>query len=170
VKFIFYSLLVPGGSFNNFHTVMLPTSRGSVTLASSDPSDSPVVDPNYCATEFDRVLLRSGIRQMIRLVLGTPEGQSFVESETTPPGYEPLGLDASDADIDARVRRTANTFFHAGGSAAMGSVVDPDLKVYGIEGLRVVDASVVPNSICAHYQVPVYALAEQAADIIKRAH
>src|ERR1700760_1601897 len=109
---------------------MLPTSRGSITLASSDPSDAPVIDPNYYATEFDRVLLRTGIRSVIQLMLGTKEGQSFVDSETPPPGFAPLSLDASDAEIDARVRRAANTFFHAGGSAAMGSVVDTDLKVY----------------------------------------
>jgi len=148
---------------------MLPTSRGSITLASSNPSDAPIIDPNYYATEFDRVLFRTGIRKVIQLMLGTSEGQSFVASEMPPPGFEPLGLDASDAEIDARVRRAANTFYHPAGSAAMGSVVDTDLKVYGIGGLRVVDASILPVAICAHYQVPVYALAEQAADIIKNA-
>jgi choline dehydrogenase-like flavoprotein len=148
---------------------MLPTSRGSVTLTSTDPADSPAIDPNYYATEFDRVLLRTGIRQVVKLMLDTPDGQSFVASETPPPGFEPLGINASDAEIDARVRRAANTFYHAGGSASMGSVVDTELKVYGIDGLRVVDASVLPLPICAHYQVPVYALAEQAADIIKNA-
>ena len=149
--------------------VMLPTSRGSVTLAGREPSDSPVIDPNYYATEFDRVCLREGTRQSIKLMLGTPSGQSFVQEEFLPLDYAPLGLEPSDADIDARIHRAGNTIFHAGGTASMGSVVDTSLRVIGIDSLRVVDASVIPTPICAHYQVPVYAVAEQAADIIKSA-
>lgn len=94
--------------------------------------------------------------------------QEFVESERAPDGLAPLTKESSDAEIDARVARVGNTFYHAAGSAAMGKVVDTKLKVMGIQGLRIVDASVFPLPITAHYQAIVYALAEKAADIISK--
>ena len=148
---------------------MQPTSRGSISLASKNPLDAPLIDPNYYATEFDKVTLRFGLRQAMKLMLKTPEGQAMVSEEMPPPGYPTIEHGSSDAQIDARVRRVGNTFFHPAGSAAMGTVVDSELRVKGIDKLRVVDASVLPLSICAHYQVVTYALAEQAADIISRA-
>lgn len=148
---------------------MQPTSRGSIRLASADPSTSPVIDPNYYATIADRVALRTGIRQVMRVLQETSEGRDMIDSETPPNGFAPLRLDSTDEEIDARVRRVGNTFYHAACSAAMGKVVDTDLRVYGVERLRVVDASVLPVSISAHYQVCVYAIAEKAADLILEA-
>lgn len=145
---------------------LMPTSRGSITLASTDPKDSPLIDPTFYATETDRASLRYGVRQLMRMLLGTPEGQSTVETEVTPPACSQLTTDSSDAEIDARVKRLGNSFYHAAGSLAMGKVVDTDLCVKGVKGLRVVDASVLPVSIAAHYQVCLYALAEHAADIV----
>ena len=98
--------------------------------------------------------------------LETPEGQAIVEEEIVPVGFEALTSKSSDEDIDKRVKRSASTWFHPAGSAAMGKVVDTDLKVIGVEHLRIVDPSVLPCPIGAHYQVVTYALAEQAADII----
>ncbi|KAF1849210.1 GMC oxidoreductase [Cucurbitaria berberidis CBS 394.84] len=145
-----------GASVSTFVMGCLPTSRGSVTLASSNATDAPIIDPNYYATEMDQHVMREGFRMHSRLMLETPEGKELVQSEHTPPGYPILGTYASDEEIDARIRMGATTVFHPGGTAAMGQVVDNSLKVYGITNLRVVDASVIPKPLAAHYQVPVY--------------
>jgi choline dehydrogenase-like flavoprotein len=148
---------------------MTPTSRGFITIASADPLSDPIIDPNYYATEADRVVLRHGIRQSLRLMQETTAGIKFVESEVPPEGFPKLTSASTDEEIDARVRRVGNTFYHAAGSASMGKVVDTQLRVYGVEGLRVVDASVIPVPIAAHYQASVYAVAEKAADMILEA-
>ncbi|RDW57121.1 hypothetical protein BP6252_13867 [Coleophoma cylindrospora] len=145
---------------------MAPTSRGTITISSSDPSAAPVINPNYYSTEADRVALRHGVRQALKLFKNTASGRAIIEAEVPPPGYKALNDDATDEDIDFRVQRVANTFYHAAGTAEMGEVVDTALRVKGVERLRVVDASVIPIPISAHYQVIVYALAEKAADLI----
>ncbi|KAF2259764.1 alcohol oxidase [Lojkania enalia] len=148
--------------------VMSPTSRGSITIANADPATSPVIDPNYSATNVDQQLMRLGIRSVIDVLQGTEEGQQIVESERAPNGFKMLTKNSTDIEIDERVARVGNTFYHAAGSAAMGKVVDTNLKVMGVEGLRVVDASVFPIPMTAHYQAIVYALAEKAADLITK--
>jgi choline dehydrogenase-like flavoprotein len=145
---------------------MTPTSRGSISISSASPLDDPVIDPNYYATEADRVLLRHGVRQSLRLLQETTDGAALVEGEVPPEGFPSLTAGSTDEEIDARVRRAGNTFYHPAGSASMGKVVDSQLRVYGVKGLRVVDASVMPVPIAAHYQACVYALAEKAADLI----
>ncbi|GFP59598.1 4-pyridoxate dehydrogenase [Trichoderma asperellum] len=145
---------------------MTPTSRGTVTITSNDPETPPKIDPNYYATEADRQALRYGIRQALRLLQETQSGSSIIENEVSPAGYPTLNASSTDAEIDARVKRVGNTFYHAGGSASMGKVVDTQLRVYGVDRLRVVDASVIPLPIAAHYQAAVYAIAEKAADLI----
>lgn len=88
----------------------------------------------------------------------TPEGQEVVEGEIIPKGFSALTSKSSDAELDARIKATAATWFHPAGSAAMGKVVDTELKVLGVEKLRVCDTSVFPCPIGAHYQVATYAL------------
>ncbi|KAL8681146.1 MAG: hypothetical protein Q9186_002739 [Xanthomendoza sp. 1 TL-2023] len=144
---------------------LLPTSRGSVRLASANPDDDPLINPNYYATEADRVVIREGMRLAMR-AFETPEGQEIVDHEVVLNGFSPLTSTSTDEEIDARVRRSAATWFHPAGSAAMGKVVDCDLRVFGVKGLRVVDASVFPCPIGAHYQVATYAVAERAAEMI----
>ncbi|KAL2812537.1 hypothetical protein BJX63DRAFT_245513 [Aspergillus granulosus] len=145
---------------------MASTSRGRITLASSEATTPPQIDPNYYATEFDRTVLRSGIRKVATLLLETPEGQKIVESEAPRPGFNPLGKQPTDEEIDAQVRAGGNTFYHPAGSAAMGKVVDTNLRVIGVEGLRVADASILPHPVTGHYQALVYAIAYKAADLI----
>jgi choline dehydrogenase-like flavoprotein len=147
---------------------MVPTSRGSVTISSKDPKDQPVIDPNFYATEADRVAVRAAFRQVMRFFQDTPEGKDMVEEELPPAEFSKLTATSTDEEFDARVKRVGSTIFHPGGTAAMGKVVDTELKVKGIERLRVVDASVLPIPLCAHYQVPVYAIAEKAADLITK--
>ncbi|KAJ5103950.1 hypothetical protein N7532_004479 [Penicillium argentinense] len=142
---------------------MLPTSRGSITLSSSDPTAAPQIDPNYFATELDRVMMRNGVKKALQAF---EEWADLNVTEVPPEGYPALSVKSTDEEIDARVRRVANTFFHPAGSCAMGKAVDADLRVCGVDGLRVVDASVLPTPIAAHYQYCIYTLAERAADCI----
>ncbi|KAH7116181.1 putative glucose dehydrogenase [Dendryphion nanum] len=155
-----------GSSITTFSMGCLPTSRGSITLDSANPEANPVIDPNYFATEVDRQVLREGFRMINKVIYDTPEGSDLVAEEWTPPGLQVIGNEITDAQIDERIRHGGSTVFHPGGTAAMGSVVDTSLKVKGVKGLRVVDASVMPVPIASHYQVVVYAIAEQAVDII----
>ena len=103
---------------------MPPTLRGSIKLASVDPHASPIIDPNYYATEVDRVTMRAGMKQVLKIFQATSTDREMVIGETPPKGVPALSLESSDADIDARVAHIGNTFYHPAGSAAMGKVVD----------------------------------------------
>ncbi|CAI7596745.1 unnamed protein product [Penicillium manginii] len=145
---------------------MLPTSRGSITLSSNDPTAPPRIDPNYYATELDRTMMRAGIRRALQVFQESTALKDVIDTEVAPEGYPVLTTKSSDDEIDARVRRVANTFFHPAGSCAMGKAVDSELRVYGVDGLRVVDASVLPTPVAAHYQYCIYTVADRAADFI----
>ena len=134
-------------------------------MASADPTADPLIDPNYYATEADRVVVRAGMRMSMRAFETEPLAQ-HIAAEVPPAGFPPLSSASSDAELDVRIRRAAATWFHPSGSASMGKVVDTQCRLLGVDRLRVVDASVFPTPIGAHYQVAVYALAEQMADII----
>ncbi|KAF5520775.1 Oxygen-dependent choline dehydrogenase [Colletotrichum aenigma] len=144
----------------------LPTSRGTVSLASADPADSPVINLNYLDTEVDRHVYREGIRQMTKLMLNTAFGKEYIVGETAPDNTEPVSLEDTDEYLHSRLAESGVTTWHPHGTCAMGSVVDSNLKVKGVKGLRVVDASVLPVPIAAHLMAPLYAMAEQAASII----
>ncbi|KAI4859734.1 putative GMC oxidoreductase [Hypoxylon rubiginosum] len=146
-----------------------PTSRGAVTIVSKNPADNPVIDPNYFATEVDKSVWRHSLRKIASFMTGnTVLGRDIVECETPFPGFAPLSVDASDEYLDSRVKAHGMSTFHGCGTCAMGTVVDTDLRVKGVQNLRVVDASVLPISIGAHIQAAVYALAEQSATIISQ--
>lgn len=126
----------------------LPTSRGTVTIDSSDPLAHPVIDPGYYATEADRHMLRSALRTAMRAV-ESPPFKAVVERETPPLGFATLSSTSPDEDVDQRVRAFSTVWHHGAGTAAMGKVVDAELKVKGVKGLRVCDASVFPAPISA---------------------
>lgn len=147
----------------------LPTSRGSVSINSTDPTVAPLIDPNLLGTEVDRFIWRYGMRVMTEMMVGnTTLGNDIVVGNAPPSGsgLPPFTLNSTDAEIDARVRATSITSYHPIGTCSMGKVVDSSLRFIGVDNLRVVDASVIPTPISAHIQAVVYALALQAADII----
>ncbi len=143
-----------------------PTSRGTVTLASKSGTDSPIIDPRYFTTEHDRAVLRAGMRCALQAMESIKE---YIVDETPPPGMPRINSASSDEDLDERIKAMAWSWFHAGGTASMGKVVDSRCRVYGVDRLRVVDTSIMPLSITAHLQAPMYAVAESAADLIAQA-
>jgi choline dehydrogenase len=143
-----------------------PESRGEVGLRSSDPFDDPTIHANYLATEEDRRALREGVK-MVRQVAGQAALNAIKGEELFPgPAVQ------SDADIDAWIRRASETIYHPVGTCRMGvagdsaAVVDDTLKVFGLEGLRVIDASVMPTLIGGNTNAPTMMIAERAADLI----
>jgi choline dehydrogenase len=137
--------------------VHYPHSRGTVRLASADPAARPLIDPAYLTDERDVQALLAGLR-VAREVAAAPSMSTWVRAETLP----------GDGDARAHMRATAGTYFHPIGTCAIDSVVDRDLTVRGVDGLRVVDASVMPSHIGANVNATVLAIAERAADLIKR--
>ncbi|KAM0432315.1 hypothetical protein ACHAPT_004855 [Fusarium lateritium] len=144
-----------------FNVLVSPLSRGSVKLNSSDPTDPPVVDPGLLTLPTDKEILYDALRSATTAMKNL-EGLDAVEYTVD----ESLRDDLSDAAVAARVKQGGSTVFHFSGTCAMGSVVDAECRVKGVEGLRVVDASVFPMPLGAHYQAATYALAEQVADLM----
>ena len=99
-------------------------------------------------------------------MLETPEGEELVADEIAPEGYDCLPSTASDAEIDQRIKMGSVSCSHPGASCSMGKVVNSECQVKGMQGLMVVDASVISVPLATHYQAPVFVLAEQAVDII----
>jgi choline dehydrogenase len=142
-----------------------PTSRGFLELASADPAAPPRIVPNALATEHDVAELIEGAR-LLRQLAATPALRDVIETELMP------GLTVqSDAQMLADIRQRASTVFHPVSTCRMGrdletDVVDPNLRVHGVEGLRVVDASVFPSIPSGNTNAPTLMIAEKAADLI----
>ena len=146
---------------------MRPTSRGHLSLASADPRDAIEIHQNFLSTEEEWGVMRRALR-MIRDLVGSDALKDFAGEELAP------GAQAqSDADLDAHVRRTMITVHHPVGTCKMGAaddpmaVVDSELRVRGVQNLRVVDASVMPDLIAGATNAPVIMIAEKAADMIR---
>ncbi|KAH9904817.1 putative glucose dehydrogenase [Xylariomycetidae sp. FL2044] len=158
----------PDGSLLTLIVItLLPTARGSVRLASPAIRDPPLIDPNFLGTAVDRYVAREGVKLQLRFTTATEVGRDVFGPEAGAAGFDStFGEDSTDEYIDARLRAGFGTSYHPMGTLAMGSVVDTNLRVKGVDNLRVVDASVFPVPITGHLQVATYALAEQAAEII----
>jgi 4-pyridoxate dehydrogenase len=142
--------------------LLRPKSRGRVELGSADPRAPVRIRQNFLGVDDDLKVLRAGLR-MAREVGRQSPLAAFVGAEVTPL--------SSDAEIDAHIRSTGITVHHPAGTCRMGgddaAVVDPELRVRGVDGLRVVDASVMPDLVGGNINAPVIMIAEKAADMIR---
>jgi choline dehydrogenase len=142
-----------------------PTSRGSVTLRSPNPSDAPVIAPNYLSTVEDQITATNAIH-VTRRIMAQPALAPFAPEEFRPgPSLQ------THEDLLPAIGDIATTIFHPVGTATMGTgpmaVVDAQLRVHGLSGLRVVDASVMPSITSGNTSSPTVMIAEKAADMIK---
>lgn len=147
--------------------LLRPHSRGRITLASADPTAKPVIDPRYLSDEggADRAALLAGLRVCAELA-----AQPALEAKLGALIYPPEAPDDLEATIALALEQYSHTLYHPAGTCRMGtdeaSVVDPDLKVRGVEGLRVADASVMPTIIRGHTHAPAVFIGEQAAQFV----
>ncbi len=156
-----------GHGYSCHECLLRPKSRGSVQLASSDPMAAPLIDPNFFGERGDMDRLLKGFKLMRGLL-----------QQPALAGYRGRELPASavaqtDAQIENFIRDHADTIYHPVGTCRMGSgamdVVDAQLRVHGVQGLRVVDASIMPSIVGGNTNAPVIAIAEKAADMVRSA-
>ena len=159
---------VPGGNgctLNSYH--LRPRSRGTVTLRSADPRDSPLIDPNAFAEPYDLDRAVDGII-ISRDILAQPAFKPFIKREHLPGE----GI-STRADCAAFARQYARSAYHPVGTCRMGegenAVVDPQLRVHGIDGLRICDSSIMPRLISSNTNAATVMIGEKAADFIRRA-
>ena len=157
---------MPGGngaSCNSYFT--RPRSRGSVTLRSNNPKDAPIVDPNSFAEPYDLERHIEGIK--ISQEIGrTKSMQRYVSGE-----FSPGEKCKTKQDYIEMARATARSSYHPVGTCKMGvddmAVVDPAMRVHGIERLRICDSSTMPRVVSSNTNAPTIAMAEKAADLIR---
>ncbi|WP_276202849.1 GMC family oxidoreductase [Geminicoccus roseus] len=159
---------VPDVDGVTLHTVLLrPRARGWVKLRSADPGAMPLVHPNYLDHPDDLRHHIAGVRVVREIMRARPLADVIKEE------LQPGPNATSDEDIAAHLRRTARTDFHPVGTCRMGrtnaadSVVGPDLRVQGVEGLRVIDASIMPKLVSANTNAPTMAIADRAISIMR---
>jgi choline dehydrogenase len=155
---------LPGHGFTVHACVLRPASRGTLTLRSALATDPPRIQPRYLSEPGDLEVLLEGIRISRDIIAAAPFAR-FRGRELFP--GEGLG---TRAELEAIVRRKAETIYHPAGTCRMGgdtgAVVDSELRVRGVEGLRVADASVMPRLIGGNTNAPTIMIAEKAAELI----
>jgi choline dehydrogenase-like flavoprotein len=158
---------VLGHGYSSHVCLLQPRSRGTVALASNDPLQLPLVDPRFLSDPDDMARMVRGVRQM-RTILSQPALARF--------GAKELAASAgarTDAQIEQFIRQQADTIYHPVGSCRMGpgplDVVDAQLRVHGMQGLRVVDASIMPRIVSGNTNAPTVMIAEKAVDLLRAA-
>jgi len=154
-----------GTGFSCHVCLLRPKSRGTVALDGTDPFVAPRIDPNFFGDPADLETMVAGFKTTRRL-LETPALRALQKKDMFTEGVH------TDDDIRERLRARVDTVYHPVGTCKMGvndplAVVDPRLKVHGLEGLRVVDASVMPTLIGGNTNAPTIMIGEKAADMIR---
>ncbi|KAK4546473.1 hypothetical protein LTR36_002150 [Oleoguttula mirabilis] len=160
----------PGNYFTILGVLEHPLSRGNVHINSSDPASYPIIDPHYLEHPADLAMLsKIALHIQNTLAQAYPLSTVLKGNGTV---YQDVYTNLTEANVESEVKRLLQTEYHPSGTCAMlpqakGGVVDAELKVYGVNKLRVIDASIVPLQPRANLQTLVYALAERAADFVK---
>ena len=152
-----------GATLNSYF--VRPRSRGTVRVASADPNEAPLIDPNFLADDYDLEMAIVGVQQS-REIMEQSSMARYVKKEHIGDGSR---VKTRDEYVNF-VRNFGRTSYHPVGTCAMGTgdeaVVDPRLSVHGLEGLRVVDSSIMPRIVSSNTQAPTIMIAEKAADMI----
>jgi choline dehydrogenase-like flavoprotein len=153
-----------GPGFSCHVCLLRPKSRGSVALANNDPMRAPLIDPNFLGEEDDLETMVAGFKTTRRL-METPALRALQQKDLFTADVK------TDDDIRNMLRARVDTIYHPVGTCKMGTdpmaVVDPKLRVRGVEGLRVVDASIMPTLIGGNTNAPTIMIGEKAADMIR---
>ncbi|SNB72108.1 Choline dehydrogenase [Arboricoccus pini] len=159
--------LAAGPGFTMHATLQRPKSQGSLRLRSADPLDTPLLDPGYFVSDpsgYDIQTMIAGVRLNRRIAAQSPLAEVIAHEIT------PCAEAKSDAEIDLYIRSHCTTLYHPTSTCRMGvdslAVVDPQLKVHGLEGLRVADASIFPRMVSGNTNAPTIMVAERAAEFI----
>jgi choline dehydrogenase len=170
IIFITFSVDRPGEPMHPFSGFTIsvcqlrPESRGSIELASGDPRVPPAIKANYLSAPGDLAVMREAVR-VAREFARTSPLRDLIAAEVRPGGAV-----SADNDIEAFIRSDATTIFHPAGTCKMGcdsdAVVDAELRVYGVEGLRVIDASIMPTLVSGNSHAAVVAIGEKGADLV----
>ncbi|MCE7008124.1 GMC family oxidoreductase N-terminal domain-containing protein [Kibdelosporangium philippinense] len=153
LQFLYFARIPIGEVYGIYFSLMAPHSRGRLRLASPRPEDRPLIDPAYL----------SDSRDMETALTGLDMARALGATRALAPWR---GVEPGIGDAKAYLREDLSSYYHYVGTCAMGSVVAPDLQVYGIEGLRVADASVIPDIPSANTNATVVAIAERAAALL----
>lgn len=157
----------PGHAFQIHMTMLRAESRGAITLKSKDPSAPPGILFNYLSDPRDLATMRRAVR-LTQEIVRQPALQAYARGEIAPGA-----AGATDATLDEWIRNHIATAYHPSGTCRMGgdpdSVLDPQLRVRGVEGLRVVDASIMPQVVSSNTNAPTIMIAERASDLIRGA-
>jgi len=166
VYYLRHGFIVPeGDGYTIAPCVLHPQSRGYIALHSTDPTQAPLIQPNYFADESDMQVLVEGVKMARKL--GETRAFAPLRDVETHPGPQVQ----SDEEIAEYIRDYSETLYHPAGTCKMGNdsmaVVDAHLRVRGVEGLRVIDASIMPTVVGGNTNAPTIMIAEKAADLIK---
>ena len=166
VYYLNHGFTVPeGDGYTIGPTLLHPKSRGYIALRSTNPAEAPIIQPNYFADESDMKALVEGVK--IARKIGETQAFAPFRDKETHPGPQVQ----SDEEITEYIRTTVESLYHPVGTCKMGNdamaVVDAHLRVHGVEGLRVIDASIMPTVVGGNTNAPTIMIAEKAADMIK---